>query len=231
MKFKAATIVFLLFFLSLSLPTCLQSQSADLDPVSTVTSKLKCSEAQAVEFLKYVSTQIGIIQIALSEIASSERNQAEKQEIIDFLLEYIVEEGATVLVSSRIISGSVNAFTIEEYLYHLSRLSQKYNYKSVKLSYDLNYLHLLGLENLPEGNRYEMHILVKQYFSGSFSKYGMAYKDLTLKNLICTIREIAAGKFELKLKSIQVRETLDVTEEELAQARKDFEQHKRKYYK
>lgn len=231
MKFKASTIVFLLFFLSFSPPDFLRAQSADPEPVSTVMSKLKCSDAQAREFLRYVSTQIGIVQIALSDIASSERNQAEKQEIIDFLLQYIVEEDATVFVSSRVMPGSVNTLSFKEYLDHLSYLSQKYSYESVKMSFDPNYLRLLGLESLPEGKCHEMHVLVRQYFQGSFSKYGIAYKDLTLKNLICTIREITAGKFELKLKSIQVRETLDVTEEELAQARKDFEQHKRKYYK
>ncbi|MCO6477736.1 MAG: hypothetical protein J5I94_13985 [Phaeodactylibacter sp.] len=193
--------------------------------------KLDCSEEQAKEFLIYVSKQIGIVQIALSEIASSRRTFEEKQKIIDFLLNYIVEEDAVIFVSSKLGSGRIDTFSVKQYLYHLSRLSQNYKYESVNLFFDPNYLRLLGLERLPEGDYHEMHIIVKQYFRGGFHKYGTAYRDLTLKNFMCTIREIRKAEYELKLKSIQVRETLDVTEQKLAQAKKDFEQYKRDFMK
>ncbi len=95
MKFKVLTLL-LLFALSLFNPVKLRGQH----PISIVKEKLNCSEDEARKFLIYTSKQIGIIQIALSFIASSERSQEDKQEIIDFLLEEIAEEDAIVFIAS-----------------------------------------------------------------------------------------------------------------------------------
>ncbi len=119
---------------------------------------------------------------------------------------------------------------LKEYLYHLSRLSNTYNYKSVDLYYDPGFLNLNALEPFPRSEKfYDMHVLVKQYFEGVFKSYKGAYKDLTFKNFEFTIEEVATGKFNLQLKSIHVKEVLDVTKEELAKAKQDFAQYRKEF--
>ncbi len=119
---------------------------------------------------------------------------------------------------------------VEEYLYYLSRLSSKYHYQSVSLNYQPDFLVITGFEQLPEVSSYEMSILVKQYFSGFSGNPGFSYSDLTFKSFMWVIREVEEKTYSAKLKSIRVRETIEVSWEELAQVRKDFKKYKEDFY-
>lgn len=229
MKFYQLT---LLLFFSFQIPKLQAgpSNTKSNDPVKVVMEKLNCSKEQAEDFLVYVSKQMDIIRIALSEISSTNTHPKDKQKLIDLLLKNIVDKDAVVIVSTVVTDEILSEFTMEEYLYYLSNLSEKYDYDAVDLFFDPEFLNLSGIEykNKNKGI-HELLIDVKQYFRGSSTK--RTYKDLTFKTFKCNVYESKEGAYELKLQSIRVKETLNVTMEELIAVKKDFEQLKKEYLK
>lgn len=227
MKFYRLTLLLFFSFLVLKLESQAPGAKSE-DPVKEVMEKLGCSQEHAENFLVYVSKRMEVIEIALNQIASTNTSLSDKQKLIDLFLDYIAEEDAVVMVSSVVHKGSVTEYSIKEYLYYLSQLSAKYEYETIDLFFDPKFLNLSGLEYKDKSkNIHEIIIDVKQYFVANTTS--AKYKDLTFKTFKCNVYESVSPPFLMKLQSVWVKETLDVTAEELATVRKEFKELEQKY--
>lgn len=149
--------------------------------ISNIKTVLNCDRDYAEWFIYKINNYAEKVQSDIEYIANSTDEYSIKiTRITPIIRKWFKNENSIVEVSSLNHPDYCDQRTIQEYLYNLAKIKQRYNYIRVQLMFVPDYLGIGRFEKRIGENCYELSLTMWQIFTG-WSKDGVKYEDATRK--------------------------------------------------
>lgn len=205
-----------IIFLSLLFTISFYSQPSKYEQsVQHIKSTLNCD----IEYAEWVISTINLfakkLQSDIEYIANSDDTYSQKVNYIPKVISNsFVNRSSKIDVSSK-TRKTISTYSIQQYLYRLSKLKKIYGYSKVELLYEPDYLGMgrfYGKYKDNSGDYYELSIAMWQVFRAWFGDNRMlAYGDVTKKKFRLRFYVDSENRLKhIKVNRVFVSETIDI---------------------